>query len=193
MRKILLFVYILLLTTSPLAAEMKLRPVPWITEGAIGFLDEFFETHENPKVLEFGCGASTHWLAKRTDQLTSIEHTHWWVRKLKSVLRRDPAANAADLRQVNRPYYWICDEFEDESFDLILVDGRNRKGCIAHFISKLKPGGVLMLDNSEREQYFAVFPLMDGWECDSFVQVEPDSCNFIYPGWETRWWIKPLS
>jgi predicted O-methyltransferase YrrM len=50
------------------------RPIPSICEGSIEFLETYFEENENPKVLEFGSGASTVWMAKRTTNLYSLEH-----------------------------------------------------------------------------------------------------------------------
>jgi hypothetical protein len=42
-------------------------------------------------------------------------------------------------------------------FDIVLVDGRARPSCIKHGIPKLKIGGFLILDNSDRLYYTAEF------------------------------------
>ena len=159
-----------------------MRPVPWITEDAISFLESFFDEHENPTVLEFGAGASTIWMAKRTNSLASVEHEEKWYQKVIGIINESSECNEVNLLLKKRPYYSVCDQFEDESFDLILVDGRNRKGCILHALSKLKPGGVLMLDNSERKYYHAVYPHMAGWKTVITHQTKPDSCGFVYKG-----------
>jgi predicted O-methyltransferase YrrM len=52
-------------------------------------------------------------------------------------------------------YVKQIDEFPDEYFDIILIDGRARPSCIKRSVSKVKPGGLLILDNSEREYYLA--------------------------------------
>lgn len=67
----------------------------------------------------------------------------------------------------------------------------HRKGCIVHSLKLLKPGGILMLDNSERSYYHNVFPLMKNWKTIITTQNKPDSQNFYYKGWQTRWWYKP--
>ena len=47
-------------------------------------------------------------------------------------------------------YATFIDSFPDHSFDLIVIDGRARAACIQHAIRKVKKGGYLLIDNSER-------------------------------------------
>jgi len=44
-------------------------------------------------------------------------------------------------------------EYPDQYFDFILVDGRARPSCLDFAISKLKINGFLILDNSDRKYY----------------------------------------
>ena len=55
-------------------SAFSLRPVPWLTDEAVAFLDVFCEENPDAKILEFGSGASTLWFAKRTPNLYSDEH-----------------------------------------------------------------------------------------------------------------------
>ncbi|NGX39789.1 MAG: hypothetical protein KR126chlam1_01122 [Chlamydiae bacterium] len=169
----------------------SLRPVPWITDEAVAFLEMFCEENPEAKILEFGSGASTLWFAKRTPNLYSVEHDERFYALVQKELSTNPDCFPAKHYLRKRPYYSIADEFSDGYFDLIVVDGRNRKGCMARSIRILKPGGILMLDNAERRYYHPVFPLLEGWDCTVTQQRGPDQCGFCYPGWETTWWIKP--
>lgn len=71
------------------------------------------------------------------------------------------AANPAEYRSLDAAHlerrfyrYAQCiDEFPDQHFDWILVDGRARPSCMVHALPKLKPGGYLILDNSDRAYY----------------------------------------
>jgi hypothetical protein len=45
------------------------------------------------------------------------------------------------------------DSYPDQFFDLVLVDGRARKGCIEHAIKKIRSNGYLVLDNSSTKEY----------------------------------------
>lgn len=175
-------------TSSP---QIVLRSTPWLTEASIDFLEKFLQDHPNACVLEFGTGASTVWLASRTNNLISIEHDKEWYGLITNELEKKSLHSNINYLLYPRPYYTICKYLPKNSFDLIIVDGRNRKGCIAHSLDLLKAGGVLMLDNAERSYYHAVFPLMNKWKKFESEQFRHDKEGFWYPGWQTFWWIKP--
>ena len=120
----------------------------------------FRATKEIKKILkphfqcvEFGSGMSTVWLAKRCDFLLSRENNRFWYNKIKKILERKPHLNVQ---------YQFCDEknfscltnFEDKFFDFAMVDGWDRTGCIASVLPKLKDGGWLYLDNSDKDMTF---------------------------------------
>lgn len=54
-----------------------------------------------------------------------------------------------------KDYASYIDKFPDNYFDIVLVDGRSRPSCIYHSINKVKKGGLLILDNAEREYYLS--------------------------------------
>lgn len=171
----------------------NIRPVPWLTDKGVEFLEEFIAEHPSAKILEFGSGASTVWFAKKGIDLFSVEHDRKWYTLVKKTIESDPDCVPIHYFLRTRPYYSICKEFPDEYFDLILVDGRNRKGCVYAGLPKLKKGGVLMLDNAERRYYFPVYKHMATWERFDAPQIGPDQCGYQYRGWLTSWWIKPIS
>lgn len=185
--KVIIMMFSVLISSFLSSEEM--RPVPWLVEESISFLETYLTQHPNAKVLEFGSGASTVWIAKRTSNLVSVDHSSLWNQTVKSKIFQ--MGLKAELILASRPYYKICEQFSNETFDLILVDGRNRKGCILYSIPLLKRGGVLMLDNSERNYYQKGTNLMKTWPQFSAIQKKPDACGFCYPGWKTSWWIKP--
>lgn len=183
--------FIVFCTILPaLLLSSALRPVPWLTEGAILFLEQYFQENQEAKVLEFGSGASTVWLSKKTSCLTSVEHDPRWHALVQHACRVQGSTHVC-IRLKQRPYYGICDEFPQEYFHLILIDGRDRVECIKHAIPKLKHGGILMLDNSERLYYQKGIELLKDWKLNFHTQITPDSCGFLYSGWTTSWWIKP--
>ena len=56
-------------------------------------------------------------------------------------------------------------EYPDNYFDLVLVDGRARPPCIKQACSKVKPGKYILLDNSDRDRYqLAIRELLLGWK-----------------------------
>ena len=77
-------------------------------------------------------------------------------------------------------------EYPDSSFDLISIDGVARSSCIKASIPKLKKGGYLMLDNSEREEYQEAIKLLNNFERIDFEG--PGPYNFYF--WTTTIWKK---
>lgn len=150
---------------------------PWYTFHAITHL----RTRLSPEmsVFEYGCGSSTLFFTQRCGEVQSIDHNVEWCAKVAKRLGEAGLAYKAVLHCVQtedesrlRPdplhpdcYYskgWKCwfekyakiiRDFADGSFDVISVDGGARNSCIKEAIPKLKPGGLLILDNSERPRY----------------------------------------
>ena len=64
---------------------------------------------------------------------------------------------SADEKYLNKfsffDYASAIDLYRDEYFDIVCVDGRSRPACIKHAVPKVKPGGLLILDNSDRDYY----------------------------------------
>jgi hypothetical protein len=81
-------------------------------------------------------------------------------------------------------YVRSIDPFPDRSFDLVLVDGRSRPSCILHSLMKIREGGYLMLDNSERAGYREVKTLLSGLERRDFYGIGPYSERL----WQTSVW-----
>ena len=190
MKKIFL---LLMIFSSQFLYSIEFRTEPWLTEKSIQFLENFLQNHPNAKILEFGSGASTIWFAKRTSNLTSIEHSKTYFYQVREIIQNTPECNRVDYRNIKRPYYFVCNILPKEAFDLILVDGRERVQCITHSIKLLKPGGVMMLDNAERRRYWKSFELMSNWKTTITKQPKPDKFGFTYKNWTTQWWIKPKS
>jgi hypothetical protein len=79
------------------------------------------------------------------------------------------------------------DRFEDESFDLVLVDGRARVAAVRHAMPKVRPGGLLVLDDAERPRYREAIVSLDGWTRRCFTGPGGVSPNY----WQTDVYLKP--
>ncbi len=126
-----------------------IRPVrPMISYRGQRELDRLIRS--DWRVVEFGSGRSTPWLAGRCAFVLSIEDNPDWHRTVGEILRARRLDNVRhELRGVER-YADLSDQ-PDGSFDLALVDGTDRTGCVASAVSKIKPGGWLYLDNSDKD------------------------------------------
>ncbi len=178
------------------------RKEPWITESANEWLSGFINNNRGLKIAEFGSGASTVWFLnqKNVDYLLSVEHDAGWYKSVALRLSKphdyfhhnwNLSMTAFNYDLCERPYNKRIKLCNDEYFDFILIDGRDRVKCIASAIPKLKKGGVLMLDNSERIEYVDGVEMMKGWDTIVFYQPLPDKYGFTYDNWQTSIFTKP--
>ena len=153
---------------------------PWIAFGAIDFLKTYLSGKRDVSVFEYGSGASTFFWEKMGSRVVSVEHDSVWYERMKPVVKTyekiqyllaipekngvlekfDPSDS--DKYQSYAPMYrestfkkyaMSIEEFNNGEFDIVLVDGRARPSCIKHAINKIKKGGLLILDDSERGYY----------------------------------------
>ncbi|NEQ74827.1 MAG: hypothetical protein F6K23_18340 [Okeania sp. SIO2C9] len=162
--------------------SLNIKSTPLLTEEAIKFLENFLKQKPHAKVLEFGSGGSTIWLSKLTKNLTSIEHDGRWFQQVKNQIQKQKNCHPVDIKLLARPYHKICEKIPEESFDLILVDGRDRMKCFEASIKLLKPGGILMLDDAQREKYKQAQDLLRDWQFTKTVSKNR----------HTYWWQKTL-
>lgn len=118
-----------------------------------------------PRVLEFGAGWSTVWFAQLGADVVSVEHSGRWFAEVARALAR--LYLRADLRLVAPDDFPAqAAEFPDGHFSLVLVDciDGQRLPCVAASLSKLRPGGLLVLDDSHWDMLRPAFDLLTGWD-----------------------------
>jgi SAM-dependent methyltransferase len=127
---------------------------PWLTPLAIQFLAVWLKPTD--RGLEFGSGRSTLWFACRAAALTSVEHAPAWHARVSRQLA-DQQINNVDYHLIackedGKPeaYTDIAAHFAADSLDFCLVDGIYRDACVLAVIEKLKPGGLLVIDDAHR-------------------------------------------
>jgi len=125
------------------------RPeIPFLGSSAIRRIRRLITSES--RVLEFGSGMSTIWLARRCGFLHSIECDSSWFSHVDSRLRR---AGLRNVRYELRPPTDNFDipQYDDGYFDFALVDGEARSKCVSVAVQKVKPGGYIYLDNSDSD------------------------------------------
>jgi predicted O-methyltransferase YrrM len=133
-----------LATTLLRLALGRLPRQPWISYDAQHLLDMHLNLES--RVLEFGSGMSTQWFAARAGRLVSIEDNPEWHKRVRSVLPQGDSI-IYRLAECEAAYTAVPDE---ESFDLILIDGRWRDRCVENALDLLSPNGILYLDNADK-------------------------------------------
>lgn len=166
-------------------------PCPWLVFDAIDYIKPY--VFEGINVFEYGSGGSTLYWLKEGANVVTIEHDPNWAKFVKERIRPDQPIDFRLIRpeQIanNQEYdpsdpdkYQSCwnkkvtffeyvsqiDSFPDNYFDIINIDGRARPSCIKHSVSKVKIGGHIILDNSDRDYYF----LKLGTYLENFEKLE---------------------
>ena len=130
------------------SVDSKGNAIPWYTYS---FLDAFSDRiPSNIRVFEYGSGNSTNWWADRTREVASVEHNQDWFNKVQSMLRPNATVMFRELE--DGKYANSITELEG-TFDLIIIDGRERVNCAEACLQSLSEDGVIIWDNTERERY----------------------------------------
>jgi predicted O-methyltransferase YrrM len=169
--------------------------------------------------IEWGTGRSTLWFATRVKHLVSIEHNSDWYEKTLIRLRKRRLVSKVDYRllplngepiaipptmgrTMRIPYVEAVNDFPNESFDFALVDGKLRHICLETVLPKIRPAGMLILDNSERyvpadsqriegKRRNAENEVPAEWECLLSSLKSWRTIGTTNGIWCTRFWIKP--
>jgi len=155
--------YVIRYTRALLASPLD-AGVPWISYGAIDFIDGFLKP--SMEVFEYGSGGSTLFFSSRARSVTSVEENALWRSRVEQKLRFSNVNNVTlvpsswDSSQSDGDPITFQDEYVkklDRQYDVILVDGqcgwpnvKHRIHCFRRAIEFVAPGGVVILDDSWR-------------------------------------------
>lgn len=147
---------------------------PWWTYGAVAEVEKHLaECPGGARVFEYGSGASTVWLARRSREVHSVEHHAGFAGVMRRVLADAGVADRVTLHEVpaeesgtpvtrsgrrgedHVDYTRYVRSVEDVGglFDLVVVDGRARVQSLKAALPYLAPGGLVVLDDAQRPRY----------------------------------------
>ena len=127
---------------------------PWLTPASIRLIARSLDCRST--VFEFGSGRSTLWFARRVRRVISVEHNSVWYRTAEKACK---AAQITNVELVHSPistgddrarYAQCILTGEERGFDLVLIDGAVRDLCAKAAVSRVVPGGLLVIDNVNR-------------------------------------------
>lgn len=148
--------------------DMLRLDAPWWTYEASDVVADFLQRRPRAQVFEWGSGASTAWLSRRCAHVVSVEHDRDWARRMADVvpgnatllLKEPEPAGPASVRSEKRGFegldfasYVAAIDQVDGELDLIVIDGRARATCLDRAVGRLASGGLIVLDNVERDRY----------------------------------------
>lgn len=161
--------------------------LPWMCFEAIDGLDRCLRPAD--RLFEWGSGGSTLFFADRVAEVHSVENSRDWYKRLSAIIKENniqninyrciegvplsPDKRVDEAYLDNKPpfdqfdwtaYVSALERYADHFFDVIVIDGRARPGCIRRAIPRLRPAGLLVVDNSERKAYMEALRLLIRWE-----------------------------
>ncbi len=167
---------------------------PWYMPKAHRFLEKKIANLN--RVFEYGSGDSSVWFAERVGEYIAVEHDQSWYTRITTILKEKNLTNSKihfvppdennsefdwekewqyfnilqhPLTQPEfRQYMSTIDQYPDNHFDCIIIDGRERIGCLLHSLSKLSENGLIIFDDSSRYYLQEAFSLLSDWYNISF-------------------------
>ena len=188
--------------------------IPWINFLAIDYLNKILNLES--KVFEYGMGGSTIFFAKKTAEVFSVEHNKNYYEEVNKLIEQKykkqsiqlslsvPKADSVETKYTSnrleysglsfKDYVHMINQFPDQYFDLVLVDGRCRIECCKVASTKIKKNGVLMLDNSDYLHYQKGIKDLDlhflsHWKKKDLLSPGPFSKVI---GWQTTYWVNTI-
>ena len=137
---------------------------PWFTRDSIKIINNLLKNEFIG--FESGSGVSTIWLAERIKYLISIEHDINWFYIISNKIKKKKLKNI-DYKLItgnDDQYANYINNFPNSYFDIVIVDGKDREKCIKNSIEKIKPKGIMVLDNSDRKQLDEAKQLLEKWK-----------------------------
>jgi hypothetical protein len=129
------------------AVDADGRAVPWYTYPAIEYLRQL--DFSDKTVFEYGSGNSTLFWGASAKRVVSAEEDERWFAALRPKL----PANCELVLETDLARYVDVIRRYPEGFDVIIVDGasrgRTRLKCSRMAMECLRPGGLIILDNSD--------------------------------------------
>jgi predicted O-methyltransferase YrrM len=140
--------------TRQMRYERSHPDAPWLTPAATRLLGGLLRPAD--RGAEFGSGRSTVWFASQVAALTSVEHDAQWHETISARLKDRGLDNVEYIlaledqpmeRGGESAYARTALGFADDSLDFALVDGHYRDYSAKFILPKLRPGGMLIIDN----------------------------------------------
>jgi hypothetical protein len=144
---------------------------PFWQADEIAFMEDLLKVRYIDVLLEYGSGNSTIWFSQFANRVISVEGRAEWYQKVKKMIMVAKVKNVelfivppesthdeANYLQRNRgrtidygypkdftTYIHFINRFEENSLDVLFVDGYVRSEIIKHGMNKVREGGLIFL------------------------------------------------
>jgi len=130
---------------------MTIQPALWLPHSAARYINR--KLQPSWRGVEFGSGGSTLWWAKRVAHLTTIEHKESWHAGVQQALAAAKLTNVTAYLVRDLTRYADTIQLVDPPIDFVFVDGKERLACMRAGSRLLRPGGLLIMDNTDESIY----------------------------------------
>lgn len=184
---------------------------PWLTRTANLILSSYLRNSDYG--FEWGSGQSTLWFSQRVSSLISIEHDPIWYDKILKKLNEKKIGNVKYLfykynsnldderKGINTEYVQAIQRFPEGKIDFVLIDGVYRSACAIVALERIRPGGILIVDNinwylpsssmSPNSRSYEQGPVSQEW-AEFQAAVRNWRCIWTSNGvTDTTLWLKP--
>ncbi|HYZ83444.1 MAG TPA: class I SAM-dependent methyltransferase [Bryobacteraceae bacterium] len=145
---------------------------PWISMKAFRFLRRHLPP--DATVFEWSSGTSTLWFEDRCREVHAVEDNREWFEFVRKQVKR------ADVQfKTGEQYVSAIHAFPDNHFDVISIDGSHRLACFEAAHRHLKPGGILLIDNTDKDQK----ERGEIWRMDQEIERASNYQVHRFPGW----------
>jgi hypothetical protein len=144
-------------------------PIPWVTYSFLHFIER--RLNKGLRVFEYGCGNSTLWYAERVKEITAVEHNPVWAKYASSKM----PSNGKIIQRTGELY--VTEIINHGLFDIVIIDGIFRDQCGKACLDSLTSSGIIIWDNSDRDDFQITFPLLQekGFREINFHGIAPNS------------------
>jgi hypothetical protein len=118
------------------------HPIPWYTYPALEYIRQL--DFRERSVFEYGSGNSTLFWSAIARRVVSVEHEREWFERMHALA----PANCQMLFASDADAY-VNSIGAAGPFDVIIIDGQSRLRCAPVAVEHLRPGGLIILDNSD--------------------------------------------
>ena len=119
------------------------QEIPWFTYPALECVEQW--DLSSKRIFEFGTGHSTIYWSRCAMEVVGVESDPEWAARIEGRV----GANTRLLVESDKIRYAKRLMEEGGDFDVIVIDGIKRFQCVDPAITRLRPGGVIILDNSD--------------------------------------------
>lgn len=162
------------------------RKLPWMAPAAVAFLEKIMQPEWT--LLELGSGKSTAWYSARVAKVVCIEPDERWADIVRSSL---PKGASVSILEASTEHA-LPEAMRDNRADITIVDHRDearhtRLDSIRLIARHQHRPRVVVLDDSDREQYQAAGHLLSTWKRHDFVGFRSRPLALT----QTTVWIRP--